>query len=113
MAYVAKGPVPQARINQPGSCGLEIVRAGSMGKCSHRRKGRLIMAAKTIPFTIVAPSQLIAANLDRPHRGAINVEVPALLAQQIADAAIWEGKTPQQFVVGFLQAAFPERSGAT
>ena len=70
------------------------------------------MTARIIPFTIVSSTQLIAVNLERPHRGAINVEVPARLAQQIADAAMWEGNTPQQFVVAFLQAAFPDRTGA-
>lgn len=70
------------------------------------------MSARILAFK--SPKEIHGQNGIYPlsSSGAINVEVPPKLAQQIADAAIWEGKTPQQFVLAFLQAAFPERAGS-
>ena len=64
-------------------------------------------------------------SLNGAHRGAttkagqsltasasLNVEIPHPLAQRIANDARWAGKTPEQFVLDFLQAAYPVHTGA-
>ena len=44
--------------------------------------------------------------------GALEVQVPDGLAKRVTDAALWAGKSPDQFIIDMLNAAFPQGEGA-
>ena len=69
------------------------------------------MSGNVLPFRSIQPSQIPStSSLD--IGGAITVEVPEQLARRIANNAMWALKTPEQFVLAMLEAAFPEKTGA-
>lgn len=68
------------------------------------------MSAAIIPFNGL---QKRAHGIIKPTtNSACSIEIPNRLAQKIADAAMWEGKTTEQFVLSMLNAVFPEQAGA-
>ena len=68
------------------------------------------MSAAIIPFNAALKR---SNGIPKPSQNsACSIELPSRLAQKIAEAALWEGKTAEQFVLAMLQAAFPDQAGA-
>lgn len=68
------------------------------------------MSAQIIQFQKPTPCALRC--LVPQHASGFKVEVPASLASRISDAAIWEQKTAEQFVLAMLEAVFPSTGDA-
>ena len=68
------------------------------------------MSAAIIPFN--AAQKRSNGMLKAATTSACSIELPSRLAQKIAEAAIWEGNTAEQFVLAMLNAAFPDQAGA-
>lgn len=70
------------------------------------------MSARILKFKAAPPSP-ISTRMESFAKGhPVVVEIPVHLALRISDAAIWEQKTAEQFVLAMLEAAFPEKTGA-
>ena len=65
--------------------------------------------AQVLTFT---PPLGLAQKLASPDVGSLEVHVPEGLAMRVANAAMWSEKSPQQFILDMLHAAFPDGKGA-
>jgi len=43
--------------------------------------------------------------------GTLDVQLPERLARDVTDAALWAGKSPSQFVIDVISAAFSDGKG--
>ena len=70
------------------------------------------MQARILTFKAAPPTPISTRLKSLENSGPTVIEIPASLAQRISDAAIWERKTAEQFVLVMLEAAFPKKTGA-
>ena len=70
------------------------------------------MSARILSFMVGAPTIPPTHTAILPSNGPIRIEVPSELTKRVTDAALWAGKSPEQFILDMLHAAFPDGGGA-